>query len=189
MKRIALAGALALVATPALAHVGTGAHFSALTGFEHPFGGLDHVAAMVAVGLWSALGGGRRVWIWPVAFVSAMIGGALLGHAGVEIPLVEPAIAASLVVLGLLVALAVHAPVAVGAGVIALFAIVHGHAHGAEAPDASFAAYVLGFATATAILHAVGIAIGLGAEKLVGRVPVRILGAATAALGLVLLVG
>lgn len=189
MKRMVLAGALALAATPALAHVGTGAHFSALTGFGHPFGGLDHVAAMVAVGLWSALGGGKRVWVWPAAFVTAMIGGALLGHSGVEIPFVEPAIAASLVVLGLLVALAVHAPVAVGAVVIALFAILHGHAHGAEAPDASFAGYVLGVATATAILHAIGIAIGRGSETVIGRVPVRVLGAATAVLGVVLLVG
>ncbi len=181
-----IALALTVVTTPASAHVGQHLGFSAASGFAHPFLGLDHLAAMIAVGLWSAMAGGKRVWIWPAAFVIAMLVGGFLGHAGVALPKVEPAIALSVVVLGLLVAFGVSAPVPVGAALVALFAIFHGHAHGAEAPGEGWLGYAAGFAVATALLHIVGIGIGIGLQRSIGSLPVRILGAATAVLGVVI---
>jgi len=186
MKRTVIL-ALMLSATPAAAHVGHGVAFSGGEGFAHPFSGLDHVAAMIAVGLWSVIGGGRRVWAWPAAFVATMLASAAAAKAGLALPHVEPAISASVLVLGLLVAAAVSAPVWLGAVVVAAFAVAHGHAHGAEAPAAGFALYAAGFAAATALVHLAGIAGGQALERLAGRMPVRALGGATAALGLVLL--
>jgi urease accessory protein len=177
-----------LAATPALAHVGVGSHFSFLHGFEHPFGGLDHLAAMIAVGLWGAVAGGRRVWAWPLAFVATMIVGGILGRAGVALPMVEPAIALSVVILGMLVAATVRVPVALGAAIVAVFAIFHGHAHGAEAPETGWLGYAAGFVIATALLHTVGIGIARLLERGAGLVPVRAIGAATAVLGVFLLV-
>jgi len=176
-----------LAATPALAHVGVGDHFSFMHGFQHPLGGLDHLAAMIAVGLWGAIAGGRRVWIWPLAFVATMIVGGLLGRAGVALPMVEPAIALSVIILGLLVAATVRVPVALGAAIVAVFAIFHGHAHGAEAPETGWLGYAAGFIIATALLHAVGI----GVARLLERgslVPIRAIGGVTAALGVFLLI-
>ena len=177
-----------LAATPALAHVGAGDHVSFMHGFAHPLGGLDHLAAMIAVGLWGAVAGGRRVWAWPLAFIGMMVVGGLLGRAGVALPMVEPAIALSVVVLGLLVALMVQVPVALGAALVAVFAIFHGHAHGAEAPETGWLGYAAGFIIATALLHAVGIGIARMLERGASLVPVRAIGAATAVLGVVLLV-
>ena len=135
MKRGALAGlALAAAALPAEAHVGIGSTSSFSAGFLHPLSGLDHMTVMVAVGLWAALKGGRALWAWPAAFVGVMLAGGALGMAHVPIPFVEPGILASVVALGLLVALAVDLPVWTGALVIGLFALFHGHAHGTEVP-------------------------------------------------------
>ena len=175
-------------ATPALAHVGTGDHISFMHGFAHPLGGFDHLAAMIAVGLWGGLAGGRRVWVWPLAFVGMMVVGGMLGRAGIELPMVEPAIELSVVVLGLLVAMMVQVPVALGAALVAVFAIFHGHAHGAEAPETGWFGYAAGFVIATALLHTVGIGIARLMERSTGMVPVRAIGAATAVLGIVLLV-
>jgi urease accessory protein len=183
------AAALAALAAPAHAHVGVGATTSLGAGFAHPLSGLDHIAAMVAVGLWAALKGGRAVWVWPAAFVGVMLVGGALGIAGVAVPLVEPGILASVVALGLLVALAADLPVAAGAAIIGVFALFHGHAHGAEIPEtAGGLEYLAGFAIATALLHGAGIGAGLlvGAHS---RGLVRLAGAATAALGLGLIVG
>lgn len=189
IRTLIAAAALAVLSAPAQAHVGIGAATSLSAGFGHPFSGLDHMAAMVAVGLWAALKGGRAVWAWPAAFVGVMLAGGALGIAGVALPLVEPGILASVVVLGLLVALAVDLPVAAGAAVIGLFALFHGHAHGAEIPEtAAGLDYLAGFALATALLHGAGIGAGL----LVGarfRGGVRLAGAATAAIGLGLIAG
>ena len=137
-------------------------------GFQHPLGGLDHLAAMVAVGLWAGIAGGRRVWVWPLAFVAMMVVGGLLGRAGVALPMVEPVIALSVVVLGVLVAATIRVPVALGAVIVAVFAIFHGHAHGAEAPETGWLGYAAGFVVATALLHAVGIAIARLLERGVG---------------------
>ncbi len=177
-----------LAATPALAHTGVGDHFSFLNGFQHPLGGLDHLAAMIAVGLWGAVAGGRRVWVWPAAFVATMIVGGLLGRAGVALPMVEPAIALSVIILGVLVAATVRVPVALGAAIVAVFAIFHGHAHGAESPETGWLGYAAGFVIATALLHVVGIGIARLLERGAGLVPVRAIGAATAMLGVFLLV-
>lgn len=187
---ILTAALVSLTATPALAHVDVGQTSSFMAGLLHPIGGLDHILAMVAVGLWAVLKGGRAVWIWPLAFVAVMLVGGALGMAGVTIPFVEPGIIASIVVLGLLTALAVNLPVAAGAALIAVFSLFHGHAHGAEAPVTGAALlYTGGFALATAALHGVGIAFGLASRTTVWRTVVRGAGAGLGALGVALAAG
>lgn len=190
MKRGALAGlALAAAALPAEAHVGIGSTSSFSAGFMHPLSGPDHMTAMVAVGLWAALKGGRALWVWPSAFVGVMLVGGALGMAHVPIPFVEPGILASVVALGLLVALAVDLPVWTGALIIGLFALFHGHAHGTEVPEsAGGIEYMAGFALATALLHATGIAAGLGLGSRM-RGLARAAGAACAAIGVGLIFG
>ena len=187
--RVAIAAAaVSLLTTPALAHVGIDAHGSFFTGFVHPIGGLDHLAAMIAVGLWAAIVGGQRVWIWPVAFVGAMVVGGLLGRAGIDLPLVEPMIAGSVTLLGLGIGALLKAPVAVGAVVIAAFGIFHGYAHGAEAPAGDWFGYAAGFVIATAVLHAFGVGAGQFLKSDAGLITARVIGGATAVLGLVLLI-
>ncbi|TIV49343.1 MAG: HupE/UreJ family protein, partial [Mesorhizobium sp.] len=135
-KRKALAVILLLAAAmPAYAHVGTGSTSSFAAGFAHPLSGLDHMTAMVAVGLWAAMRGGKALWAWPLAFLGAMLGGGALGMLHVPVPFVEPGILASVVALGLLVALAIDLPVSAGVAIIGLFALFHGHAHGTEVPE------------------------------------------------------
>jgi urease accessory protein len=189
MKHIAPVALLLLATTPAFAHIGIGDTSGFAAGFDHPLSGLDHMTVMIAVGLWAALKGGRALWVWPAAFVGVMLVGGALGMAHVPIPFVEPGILASVVALGLLVALAVDLPIGVGAAIIGLFALFHGHAHGTEVPEtASGIEYMAGFALATALLHAAGI----GAVVLLGvrfRAVVRIAGAACAAVGVGLIAG
>jgi len=166
-----LAGVLAITLMPAAAyaHVGAGATSGLAHGFWHPIGGLDHVLAMVAVGLFAAQLGGRALWAVPLAFVSVMAVGGLVGIAGVEIPYVEIGIALSIVVLGLTLALRWQTSVAMAMALVGLFAVFHGHAHGAEMPEnASSLAYAAGFVIATALLHLTGIAAALGLERLAG---------------------
>jgi urease accessory protein len=180
---------LALGAVPgvALAHTGAEHALSFASGFAHPFTGLDHMLAMVAVGLWAGLNGGRALWTWPAAFVGVMVLGGALGMAGVTLPLVESGILASVVVLGLLVLAAVRLPVAAGAALIGVFALLHGHAHGAELPgDAAAVTYAVGFAMATAVLHSIGIGVANLAGGASGRMVVRGAGALVAAAGLAL---
>jgi urease accessory protein len=192
MKRIvptATAILALLVATPAFAHVGVGATSGFFAGLEHPLSGLDHMTVMIAVGLWAALKGGRALWVWPAAFVGVMLVGGALGIAHVPVPFVEPGILASVVALGLLVALAVDLPVWTGAIIIGAFALFHGHAHGTEVPEtASGIEYMAGFAIATALLHAVGIAIAVALGTRF-RSLVRIGGAACVAIGVGLIAG
>jgi urease accessory protein len=190
MKKAALAGLLLTgAALPAEAHVGIGPTSSFSAGFLHPLSGIDHMTVMVSVGLWAALKGGRALWAWPLAFVSVMLVGGALGMAHVPIPLVEPGILASVVALGVLVALAVDLPISAGAVIIGLFALFHGHAHGTEVPEsAGGLEYMAGFALATALLHGLGIAAGLGlGERMRGLT--RAAGAACAAVGLGLVFG
>lgn len=175
--------AMAAATAPAHAHVGVGAASSFHAGFTHPLSGLDHLTAMVAVGLWAALKGGRAVWAWPAAFVIVMLAGAGLGMDHVPIPFVEPGILASVVALGLLVALAVDLPVSAGVAIIGLFALLHGHAHGTEVPDNSAGLdYMAGFVLATALLHGAGVAAGLGLGSRF-RLVARAIGAIGAAIG------
>ena len=126
MKKVLLATLLVLGASPAFAHRGHGSTSSFAAGVAHPFSGLDHMTVMVAVGLWAALKGGRALWVWPAAFVGVMLIGGMLGMAHVAVPFVEPGILASVVALGLLVALAVDLPVWAGASVLAVRPAVEG---------------------------------------------------------------
>ncbi|AZO65110.1 MULTISPECIES: HupE/UreJ family protein [unclassified Mesorhizobium] len=164
IKRTSLSAVLLLAAAmPAYAHVGIGTTSSWSAGFMHPLSGLDHLTAMIAVGLWAALKGGKAVVAWPLAFVGVMLAGGALGMLQVPLPFIEPGILASVVALGLLVALAVDLPVSTGVAIIGLFALFHGHAHGTEVPEnASGLGYMAGFAVATALLHATGLIAGLG---------------------------
>lgn len=181
----ALIGALS---SPALAHIGVGQTSSFGAGVAHPFGGLDHILAMVTVGLWGVLAGGRAVWAWPVAFVATMLAGFAVAASGLQMPFVEPAISASVIILGLLVVLAVKAPVWAGAIIVGLFAFFHGHAHGTEAAATSAIPYAAGFALATAALHLIGIALGLVADGRVGKIALRSLGGVTVLGGIALIV-
>lgn len=175
---------LAATAGTALAHPGD--HATGLVhGFMHPVGGLDHVLAMVAVGLFATVLGGRALWLVPGSFVAAMLAGGALGMGGMELPFVETGIALSVVVLGALVALRWKAPLAVAMAMAAVFAVFHGFAHGAEMPvDTSGAVYAAGFLLATAFLHAAGVALGLGLVRLIDSRAIRAGGALVAAAGL-----
>jgi urease accessory protein len=150
---------------------------SFLAGFAHPISGWDHVLVMMMVGIWGALTGGRALWVWPGAFVTTMLAGFVAATLGLHLPWVATAISSSLIVLGLAVALAVKAPVWVGAVVVGVFAFFHGHAHGTEATAASLPAFGAGFAAATAGLHVAGIGLGLAGERLLGGAALRALGA------------
>ncbi|POZ63355.1 HupE/UreJ family protein [Chromobacterium alticapitis] len=147
----------------ALAHIGNDAgihHGTAFfMGFVHPFTGLDHFAAMLAVGVWSVLAT-RRVWAMPFAFAGLLLAGGLIGFAGIALPVVEPMIAASLLVLGLLVCGRVKMALPWGLVVVGLFALFHGIAHGSELPATQAAAALPGMALGTMLLHIVGMAIG-----------------------------
>ncbi len=132
-----------------------------LTGFKHPLSGLDHVLAMVAVGLWGAQLGAPAVWLLPVAFPMVMAFGGMLGLIGVPLPGIEYGIAASAILLGAAVMFELRPPLALAATLVGVFAIFHGHAHGTELPPGQSALlYSLGFVMATGLLHAVGIGIG-----------------------------
>jgi urease accessory protein len=159
----------------ALAHPGHGDAGGFVHGFMHPVGGLDHVLAMVAVGLLAAHLGGRALWLVPGAFVAAMAAAGALGMAGVAVPYAEAGIMLSIVVLGLAAVLRIGMPVSVAMALVAFFAIFHGYAHGAEMPaDVSGLTYAAGFLVATALLHAAGIAIGLAIGALFSRRAVHV---------------
>lgn len=185
--------ALALLPLAASAHTGVdgGLHHGLVSGFMHPLTGADHLAAMVAVGLWSALSA-RRAWpdlLWaPLGFAAMLLVGALIGMAGIQLPAVEPMIAASLLVLGLLVVTRKHLPPAAAAVLVGGFAIFHGVAHGHELASQSGAALTLaGMLAATVLLHLAGVAVGWALRRGNVWLP-RVAGAAVVALGAVLLV-
>lgn len=170
LKSALLAVAMTAAPATAFAHIGIGDTHGIMHGFSHPISGIDHILAMVAVGMFAAYRGGRALWLVPATFVLMMAAGGALGVAGVPVPFVETGIAASVIVLGLAVAFQWSAPIAAAMGLVGFFAIFHGHAHGAEMPaDASGVQYALGFMIATALLHIVGIAVGFG----IGRVGSR----------------
>ena len=188
IRPVLLAAILLASATPALAHTGEGLAGGLTGGFMHPLLGPDHVAAMVAVGLWGAFLGVPAIWILPVVFPLVMAVGGVLGILGVPLPGIELGIAVSAVVLGLMVALAAKPHLAVAAVIVGAFAILHGYAHGTELPDGANAlAYSIGFVIATGLLHLGGIAFGLLAQHPAGRLAVRTAGGAIAIAGLVFL--
>jgi urease accessory protein len=193
MKRAISILAAASVLTPvaALAHTGVGDTHGVLHGFMHPVSGLDHVLAMVAVGVLAALLGGRAIWLVPTSFVAMAAVGGVLGVQGVPVPFVEFGISASVILLGLAIALQAKLPLGWTAGLVGLFGLYHGCAHGAEMPaDASGFAYGVGFLAATAMLHIAGIGLGLGIAQLAKSSATRFAragGAAIAVAGVALL--
>jgi urease accessory protein len=189
-----------LAATPAIltpavvfAHTRVGHTSGFVYGFGHPISGLDHVLAMVMVGVFAWQLGGRALWLVPTTFLTVMAAAGALGIAGIGVPFVEIGIALSVVALGAIVAFNVKAPVAAAMGVVGLFAIFHGYAHGAEIPeDVGGVAYAAGFLIATAILHLAGISAGFligNAGEHHGSVVVRLAGGLTTVAGVALLVG
>lgn len=152
----------------ALAHSGHAGGF--VDGFEHPIGGIDHVLAMVAVGVFAFVLGGRALWAVPLSFVGMMLVGFLLGSAQIGLPHVELGIAVSSIAIGALAAAGRSLPVSLAAVLVGIFAVFHGHAHGAEMPaDAGGLTYGLGFLVATGLLHLIGIGVTAAVAKLVGR--------------------
>ena len=178
-----------LASLPSLAH----AHASILEaggfmhGLVHPASGLDHVLAMLAVGLWAAQTGGRSVMVVPLTFVCVMALGGALPLLGIGQPFVEQGIVLSVLLLGVLIAAAVRLPLWLGSGLVGLFALWHGHTHGAEMPVlASGIEYALGFLLATALLHTIGIAFGLGMQWMTRERVIRVAGASIALCGMYL---
>jgi urease accessory protein len=195
MKFLPPAIALTLLAGPAFAHLPPGEYGSFAAGLSHPLFGPDHVLAMVSVGLWAGMLGGRARVSVPAAFLSLMLLGFLMALGGLALPFVEPMILASIVVLGLLVATAARLDARAEAALVGVFALFHGHAHGGELGSAGALSFGLGFVLATAALHAAGIGLGLGLEsagRRIGRAGpllTRGLGAVTAIAGLGLAFG
>ena len=175
---------LFLLPATASAHQETGTVWGFTSGFVHPLTGLDHIAAMVAVGLWGAFLGAPAMWVLPVVFPLVMAFGGALGVLGVPLPGVETGIALSSVILGIVVALGARPPLWVAALIVGTFAIFHGHAHGAEMPKAANAAtYAIGFVIATGLLHLSGIAFGLLVRWSWGKKLVRLGGVGIAMIG------
>ena len=185
LKRSLITLAITLAATiPAFAHLDPVEHGSLAAGFSHPLFGLDHILAMVAVGLWAAQQGGRALWLVPTAFVGTMAVGFAAAIAGAPLPFVEPVILASVIFIGVAIALALPIPTSAVAALVGFFAFFHGHAHGGELGGAGAGQFALGFILATAVLHAVGIGAGLLLSRFSGKLLTRLAGAATALGGL-----
>ena len=174
----------------ASAHVETGTATGLISGFFHPITGLDHLVAMVAVGLWGAQLGAPAIWLLPITFPLVMAFGGLLGLGKVGLPFTEQAVALSAVVLGVLILLRGRPPLWIAALVVAYFAIFHGYAHGKELPDgANAVAFSAGFVIATGLLHLTGVAFGLLTRWPAGRLAVRGAGGVIALVGLAYLGG
>lgn len=156
-----------------------------MTGIRHPVSGLDHVLAMIAVGLWGAQLGIPAVWLLPVAFPMMMAFGGMFGLMGLPLPGVEMGIAVSAVVLGIAVLAEARPPLLVALAVVAVFAVFHGHAHGTELPEGqSGLLYSMGFVIATGLLHGLGIGIGSVHGWDAGRVALRVAGAVVLGAGI-----
>jgi len=180
----------ALAGRPALAHIVDGSAAGGfLGGFAHPLFGLDHVVAMIAVGLWGAFLGPPAIWVLPIAFPLVMAFGGAMAILGIAVRGVEIGIALSAIALGGMIALAVRARLVPAAMLVAGFAIFHGHAHGAELPPGTDAvAFSVGFVMATGLLHLTGIAFGLLTRWPIGRIGVRVAGIGIALVGAVFLI-
>lgn len=184
VRRIALIAA-ALAPAIAFAHEETGQAAGFLAGLLHPVTGVDHVLAMISVGLWGAVLGPPAIWVLPVAFPLVMALGGLMGLLGIPLPGVEIGIALSAIVLGTMVLTEARPPIWFAALIVAVFAVFHGHAHGRELPDGTSALlYSLGFVIATGLLHAVGILLGAAYRWPAGRRGLRVAGAGVALAGI-----
>ncbi len=184
---LALPVIIFLFPVSAYAHSGIGGGAGFFNGFNHPLSGIDHILAMVAVGIWASQTGGKAVRAVPATFVGIMLIGYILGISGVSIPFVEAGILTSVLILGLLIATAVRLPLAAGMTIVGLFALFHGHSHGTEMPFAlSGLAYGAGFAVSTALLHLSGIVTGGLLQKKADARLIRYSGAAIAVAGIFL---
>ncbi len=176
--------AILLLPSLVYAHTGAGHGAGLLHGVGHPIGGLDHLLAMVAVGIWAAQTSGRAVWAVPATFVTVMVIGGAIGITGTAIPFIEEGIVISVLILGVFIAAALRLPLSASAAIVALFALFHGYAHGAEMPVAlSGVSYGIGLVLTTAVLHLSGIFFGLSLQKAARLQTVRYAGAAIAAGG------
>jgi urease accessory protein len=187
------AAAVTLLPVAASAHPGIAGHLHGFAyGFAHPFSGVDHILAMVAVGLFAAHLGGRALWLVPMSFVSVMALAGVAGAMGVTLPFAEIGIALSVIVLGLAVAFQRNVPTLAAMALVGFFAVFHGYAHGAEMPvSASGLSYGLGFVAATAVLHAIGIGLALAISRTgqaTGRQLAQLSGAAISLAGIALLI-
>jgi len=181
---------LLILSSTAFAHTGEGISGGFLSGFLHPIAGLDHVTAMVAVGILGAFLGRPAIWVLPVVFPLVMAFGGILGIMGVPIPYIETGIAASSIVLGLIIVLALKMPLWVASVLVGAFAIFHGHAHGTELPGAANPlAYSIGFVISTGVLHLAGIAIGELVRWPAGVIVARAVGGLIALAGVGFLTG
>ena len=187
-RSLALSLAVLLLAASSTAFAHPGHNVSGFAaGLMHPFSGLDHLLAMVAVGIWAAQGGGRKVWLLPATFMTMLAAGAGLAMQWQSLPLVEAGIASSVLALGLLIALSLQLPAMLSMAITGLFGLLHGYAHGLELPQsAAPAEYALGFLAATAALHVAGIMLGVAARQRYQLLS-RILGSAIAVSGAYLL--
>lgn len=192
-RPLILAACLLLAfAAPAYGHSETAPGFGGgfISGFTHPLFGWDHVAAMVAVGIWGAFLRQPAIWILPIVFPMVMALGGALGVLGVPVPMIEAGIAASSIIVGLAILAAWRAPLWLAAMIVGLFAVFHGHAHGTELPHAANPiAYAIGFVLSTGLLHLVGIGFGLLVDRPGGRMALRGAGGVIAALGVAFLFG
>jgi len=187
LPRLLMVAGVLLVPSLASAHPGHGPAAGFGPGLAHPLTGLDHICAMVAVGLWAAQCGGRALWVMPLSFVSVMIAGGALGMTGTVVPFIEAGIVASILILGFLLVFAVRLPLLAAMLALGIFAFFHGFAHGMEMPqNTSGFAYGFGFVVATASLHACGISLGLLAKKAKGIDLIRCCGGAIAGCGILL---
>jgi len=194
MRRALLTTALVLVPTLALAHPGLPGHTHGFAdGVLHPLSGLDHILAMVAVGLFAAQLGGRALWAVPATFVAMMAAAGFAGMNGIALPLTETGIALSVIALGGVIALRASMPLAAAMAMVGFFAVFHGYAHGVETPDnASGLLYGAGFVVATALLHGLGVGLGLAVGRIqgaYGRNLIRAAGSVAAVIGVAMLAG
>lgn len=184
-----LAALACLVPSLAHAHVAAGSASGFPSGLGHPFHGLDHLLAMLAVGVWAAQLGGRATWVVPASFVSVMALGGIMALTGIAMPFVEQGILVSVLLLGLLIAVAAKTPLALSMMIVGVFALFHGHAHGTEMPaTVSGFAYAIGFMASTALLHALGIGMAVGLQRSAKDSLVRVTGVAVLVAGVALCV-
>ena len=184
-SQIAIFTLILATSNTSFAHTNDGVAGGLVSGILHPIKGLDHLVAMVAVGLWGAQLREPAIWILPILFPLIMAVGGLLGLAGLPIPFIEIGIALSALTLGAMVAFRVTLPLVAASGMVGIFAIFHGHAHGTELPDAANPlAYGIGFVVSTGLLHLLGILIGLIVRWPIGEKALRVGGGGIAALGL-----
>jgi urease accessory protein len=185
---VGTAGFALLLSNSAAAHMGTGLAGGIVSGFRHPFSGIDHLLAMISVGLWGAFLGRPLIYALPVVFPAMMVVGAIMGMFVVPLPPVELGIALSVIVLGGCIALSLRAPVWAASIIVAVFAVFHGYAHGKELPSAADpVSYSAGFVLATGLLHVAGICLGFLNDLPNGVVATRSMGAVIATVGIGLL--